>query len=288
MKSPAAMVCLSLAILILPLRSTASRYFHPLRGVVERVSTELREAMRGFGRGVLTLSFSPLEKESMPFRARAQAAEGLGSAGPPRQGAASPAKRPFVLFAPTRWRPGVPLPGEWPEKLAYGLFVAAPLVSVGLLTVFIRRVKRSKLPTGWGRLIAGNTLVLCCLVTPVLLAGETYYRFVYDTTDSLAYTRVSERWEMRHWRLNNVGCRDNVPYAPTLTPGKRRISFVGDSFTAGHGISDVEDRFPNLLRRAHPDWEVHVVAKVVLFLASDDAAHINGVAVPVDGGSISA
>jgi hypothetical protein len=26
----------------------------------------------------------------------------------------------------------------------------------------------------------------------------------------------------------------------------------------------VEDRFPNLLRRAHPDWEVHVVAKVGL------------------------
>ena len=34
--------------------------------------------------------------------------------------------------------------------------------------------------------------------------------------------------------------------------------------------------------------EADVVAKVVMFLASDEAAHINGVAVPVDGGSISA
>jgi hypothetical protein len=171
-------------------------------------------------------------------------------------------KRPFVVFAPMRWRPGVPLPGEWQENLAYGLFVAAPLASFGLLAVFIRRVRRSSAPTTWRRLVLGNSLVCCCLATPLLLAGETYYRFFYDTTDSLAYTRVSERWELRHWRLNKAGCRDDVEYSPTLTVGKPRISFVGDSFTAGHGISKVEDRFPNLLRQAHPDWEVHVLAKV--------------------------
>ena len=213
---------------------------------------------------MLAPSFSPSEGERVPSGAREQAAEGLGSAESPRADAAKTAKRPFILFAPMRWRPGSPMPGEWQENLAYGLFVAAPLVSFGLLLVFVRRVKRSKVPTGWGRLVVGNTLVLCCLATPVLLAGETYFRFLYDTTDSLAYTRVSERWQLRHWRLNNAGCRDNVDYLPTLPAGKRRISFVGDSFTAGHGISDVEDRFSNLLRRAHPDWEVQVLAKVGL------------------------
>ncbi len=173
-------------------------------------------------------------------------------------------KRRFVLFGPMRWRPGAPLPGNWQENLAYALFIAATLLSFALLTLFIRRVKRSKVPTGWGRLVVGNVLVFCCLVTPLLLAGETYYRFFYDTTDSLAYTRVSERWELRHWHLNNVGCRDDVDYFAALPPGKRRISFVGDSFTAGHGISNVEDRFPNLLRREHPDWDIQVVAKVGL------------------------
>lgn len=221
-------------------------------------------AMACLSLALLAPSFSPSSAERLPFRARAQAPEGLGSAAPSQVNTAMPAKRPFILFAPTRWRPTSPMPGEWQENLAYALFVAAPLVSFGLLGLFIRRVKRSKAPTGWGRLVVGNTLVFCCLATPVLLAGETYFRFFYDTTDSLAYTRVSERWQLRHWRLNNAGCRDNVDYLPTLPAGKRRISFVGDSFTAGHGISDVEDRFANLLRRAHPEWEVQVLAKVGL------------------------
>jgi hypothetical protein len=172
--------------------------------------------------------------------------------------------RPFNLFRPFRWRPTAPEPGGFEENLAFGLFVAAPVVSFGLLAVFIRQMRRHKGTVGRGRLILGNLLVLLCLVTPLFLAGETYYRFFYDTTDSLAYTRTSERWVQRHWRVNGAGCRDNVEYSPTIAPGKRRITFVGDSFTAGHGIKDVEDRFPNRLRRMHPDWEIHVVANVGL------------------------
>ena len=194
-----------------------------------------------------------------------QAAEpGSLNAGSPMPDAARTAARPFILFRPGRWRPAAPPPGGGEENLTFGCFLAAPVVSFGLLMVFVRRVKRSKVPTGWGRLVVGNALVLLCLATPVLLAGETYFRFFYDTTDSLAYTRISERWVQRHWRVNSAGCRDNVEYSPALALGKRRISFVGDSFTAGHGIKDVEDRFPNRLRRAHPDWEVHVLAAVGL------------------------
>jgi len=209
----------------------------------------------------------PAELAARLFEPRPQnrtAEAGSVGAGAPEGNAATKAAHPFILFRPSKWRPSAPPPGNWEENLTFGLFVAAPVLSIGLLLLFIQRVKRSKVPTGWGRLVLGNTLVLLCLVTPVLLAGETYFRLFYDTTDSLAYTRVSERWVQRHWHVNNAGCRDNVEYSPTLEPDKRRISFVGDSFTAGHGIKDVEDRFPNRLRRAHPDWEIHVVASVGL------------------------
>jgi lysophospholipase L1-like esterase len=199
-----------------------------------------------------------------PTRKNQAAEQSPLNAGSPTAGAATKAARPFRLFLPGRWRPVAPPLGGWEENLMFGLFLAAPVVSFGLLIVFVRRVKRSKVPTGWGRLVVGNALVLLCLTTPVLLAGETYFRFFCDTTDSLAYTRISERWVQRHWQVNSAGCRDNVEYSPARAPGKRRISFVGDSFTAGHGIKDVEDRFPNRLRRAHPDWEIHVLAAVGL------------------------
>ena len=45
-----------------------------------------------------------------------------------------------------------------------------------------------------------------------------------------------------------------------IPPGKRRISFLGDSFAAGHGVKNVDDRFANRIRLANPQWEVQVPA----------------------------
>jgi hypothetical protein len=109
--------------------------------------------------------------------------------------------------------------------------------------------------------MTGNLSVLSFLASLGLLLGEVYYRFLYDQTDALDGTKVSVRWFERHYRQNNFTCRDDVDYANAIAPGIRRISFLGDSFTAGHGIKDVRDRFPNLLRSTHPEWEIHLLAR---------------------------
>ncbi len=97
------------------------------------------------------------------------------------------------------------------------------------------------------------------LISVVLLAGEIYYRFVFDTTDTFALTKTTERWFDRYFHPNRSGLRDSLDhYEESPAAGVRRVSFFGDSFTAGHGIADVEDRFGNLVRHARPDWEVHV------------------------------
>jgi len=175
-----------------------------------------------------------------------------------------PPARPFNVFRSQRWRPDMPPPGGFNESLAFALILLLPVAGVITLVFFARRIRRLGRPASIASLIVGNVVVFATLAAAAWAVAETWFRFVYDTTDSLGYTRVSERWVERHWRLNAAGCRDNVEYSPALEPGKKRVSFVGDSFTAGHGIKNVDDRFPNLLRLAHPDWQIHVMANVGL------------------------
>ena len=150
------------------------------------------------------------------------------------------------------------------DRLTLILFLVTPPLAGELLLLFLlfRWTRASGKRLGWQRVTLFNVFSLFLLVLLCFAGGELYYRFVYDTTDSIAYTKVSQQWGERYIVENSAGFRDNVQYALTITPGKRRISFLGDSFTAGHGVKSVEDRFPNLLRAKHPEWEIHVLAKL--------------------------
>ncbi len=147
------------------------------------------------------------------------------------------------------------------EDLVLGLFILLPIVCGGLLVVFGQKRSAASKTANWPRLVAGNLLVLLLLLSLALLAGEIYFRFFYDSTDALGYTKVSQRWYQRHWHPNSSDCRDSLDYSLKRDPTKRRITFIGDSFTAGHGIGNVEDRFANLIRHAHPEWQIHVLAQ---------------------------
>ena len=161
------------------------------------------------------------------------------------------------------------------EDLALGLFVLALLASGGLLWLFFRHVRGHGARAGWGRLVVGNLLVLLVALGLLAVAGEIYYRFCQDTTDGLGYTKVSGRWFERHWQVNSSDYRDNINYSLKIKPGTRRVSFVGDSFTAGHGVKDVEDRFANRIRRAQPEWEVHLLAQPG-FDTGNELTHLEG------------
>lgn len=138
----------------------------------------------------------------------------------------------------------------------------AALLAGGLFVAFRRRGLHRMTGRPFVRLALGNLLVLGFLLSLVLLGGEIYYRFLYDTTDSLGQTKVTEDWILRHFVRNSSGFRDSVEYRVEPPPGLRRITFLGDSFTAGQGIADVEDRFVNRIRRMRPSWEVHGVARL--------------------------
>jgi len=144
---------------------------------------------------------------------------------------------------------------------AFAGFVLLPIAAGYCAVRFFRRPARRALPTRWPTLLAGNGLLLVFLLSLLFLGFETYYRFVCDRTDAMGNTLVSTAWYERHFHNNALGLRDNLEYPMSLTPGKRRVTFVGDSFPAGFGVKEVEDRFVNRIRRLHPEWEVHAAAK---------------------------
>ncbi|MBX3414485.1 MAG: SGNH/GDSL hydrolase family protein [Pirellulales bacterium] len=145
--------------------------------------------------------------------------------------------------------------------VVFALPLALALVACLVLRVAVRRFRAS---TGWvsgAWLVLGNALVLVMLLAALFVVAESYYRWIYDTTEGPDLSRASQEWFRRHYQSNNGGFRDNIDYAMQPAAGRRRVSFVGDSFTAGHGVPDVNDRFANRVRRSlAPDVEVHCLA----------------------------
>jgi len=149
------------------------------------------------------------------------------------------------------------------ENLILAGFVLLPvLLATGLYLFFVRRRIHRRADATWRHLLLGNALVLAFLGSLLLLTGEVYYRFLYDATDSFGLTKVTQRWFERHFHYNTATFRDSLPgYELEPPPGVRRITFVGDSFTAGHGVADVEDRFANRIRALRPQERINIFAK---------------------------
>lgn len=105
------------------------------------------------------------------------------------------------------------------ENVVFVLFSLVPLALVAALAAFVRYHRRQKAPAGWGRVLVGNVLGCLLALSLIFVVGESYYRFIYDTTDSLTYTKVSQRWLERYYIRNSVGFRDNIDTRLPGNPG---------------------------------------------------------------------
>ena len=139
-------------------------------------------------------------------------------------------------------------------------FGGLPIITALFVYLYFAKFATYLKKVQWLKLIIGNTLVFLFLCSTALLLGEVYCRYCYDKTDSWGLTKAYSKWLERHYRYNNFGMRDSMDYESKLQ-GKPRITFVGDSFTAGHGVADVEKRFVNRIRAMRPDWEIHSFAQ---------------------------
>ncbi|MBL4707889.1 MAG: SGNH/GDSL hydrolase family protein, partial [Flavobacteriales bacterium] len=128
-----------------------------------------------------------------------------------------------------------------------------------LLPILLYRLKE-KLSSVKVYVVSWNLVLLLSLLSIIFISGETYYRFFVDTTDSFSINKISQRWIKRHYNVNKQSLRDNIDYNSRIYPEKRRVTIIGDSFTAGHGVEKVDDRFGNRLRKMYPNMEVHIIA----------------------------
>jgi hypothetical protein len=115
------------------------------------------------------------------------------------------------------------------------VLVMIGLVPIGMLVQ--RRWPRLR-NLGSGLLVSYITLVL------ILSGTELYFRYVHAASDGL---RARENWMNRYWHLNSLGFRDRE-WRPADYDGKQRVIAIGDSFTAGWGVENPLDRFPDVLQ----------------------------------------
>lgn len=137
------------------------------------------------------------------------------------------------------------------------------LISIALMSIKALKKKEAK---GWLYKVGANITSSIIAVLFVVLLMEGYYGFFYDEPDSYGLLLTSKRWFIKHYHYNNVGLRDDEDYFFEKGAGKKRIVFIGDSFTVGHGIKNIEDRFTGIIRnrlyRESPTgYEVYTIAK---------------------------
>ncbi|ALG66707.2 SGNH/GDSL hydrolase family protein [Beggiatoa leptomitoformis] len=82
-------------------------------------------------------------------------------------------------------------------------------------------------------------------------------------SDSFSFTLANKRWFSTYWQpINALGYRDD-DYSPEEVKSNRLIFVVGDSFVAGQGIKNYQQRFSNLLReKLGKGWLVANIAQV--------------------------
>lgn len=146
-----------------------------------------------------------------------------------------------------------------PSEEILSLLIIALLPCIALFLIFHLRKYLKKNRDKVYTIFLANLLFLFFFASLIFFAGEIYFRYIFDSTDSTISTRSSRKWFRQNYHTNKSGFRDNLEYSNIISSGKRRITFIGDSFTAGHGLK-LDKRFANLIREANPEIEIHVMA----------------------------
>jgi lysophospholipase L1-like esterase len=86
-----------------------------------------------------------------------------------------------------------------------------------------------------------NTLFSLSVFLFAFVVLELAFIFI-PRSHGVGYTKSASNWFKYYWQTNSYGFRDKEP-----KNDKSAIFFVGDSFTAGHGLKDTDNRFSDIV-----------------------------------------
>jgi len=93
-----------------------------------------------------------------------------------------------------------------------------------------------------------NALLIIFTVLFMFIILEFYFCFFVIKSDGFGFTLSSKKWFSKYWEpINSLGYRD-IEHSEEDFINKKTIFVIGDSFIAGHGLKDYEDRFSNLMQ----------------------------------------
>lgn len=127
-------------------------------------------------------------------------------------------------------------------------FTAVLMAGLALFTAPFWLLRRGGRRPGRGQALLENGALALLALFLVLLLLELAFKLFFAQSDGFRYTLASRNWYNRYWRENSLGYRD-VEWTPELIQGRVKVLVLGDSFVAGHGLADPEDRFSNVLGR---------------------------------------
>jgi hypothetical protein len=113
------------------------------------------------------------------------------------------------------------------------------LIAAELLRCFYYGVVKNT-----SRGIFSNLMTVVFPLSLFLIFLEVIFMFVPQSHEGVL-SKASQIWWAKYWRpINSLGYRD---VEPEPAAGKKQVLVIGDSFSAGHGLESVNERFSNIL-----------------------------------------
>ncbi|NIJ53387.1 SGNH/GDSL hydrolase family protein [Dyadobacter arcticus] len=146
------------------------------------------------------------------------------------------------LFYPDRFHikfdyPGFPQSDSWYVRLAKFAFWF--LLMIEILRIFYYGVVKSK-----AKGLIANVITIAIPLIVTLIFLEIVFMYIPQSHEGVL-SKASQIWWEKYWKpVNSLGYHDKEIIEEV---GKKQVLVIGDSFAAGHGLKDVNERFSNIL-----------------------------------------